>query len=57
MKLSINRDSGFIIGIANVFSFFFAKLLMEHSPKIHLEKHPSTLVLCKEYKSTSKYQV
>ena len=54
MKLSINRDRGFIIEIANVFSlFFFVKLLMEHSPKIHLEKHPSTLVLCKEYKSTS----
>ena len=41
---------------------FFAKILIERTPKNHLEKHPSTqnnplVVLCNEYRSTSKYQV
>ena len=40
----------------------FAKILIERTPKNHLEKHPSTqnnplVVLCNEYRSTSKYQV
>ena len=35
---------------------FFAKILIEHTPKNHLEKHPSTqnnplVVLCNEYSS------
>ena len=34
----MNHDSGFIIGIAMV---FFAKTLIEHTPKSHLKKHPS----------------
>ena len=42
--------------------FFFAKILIERTPKNHLEKHPSTqnnplVVLCNEYWSSSKYQV
>ena len=50
----MNHDSGFMI--------FFAKILIERTPKNHLEKYPSTqnnplVVLCNEYKSTSKYQV
>ena len=54
-----NHDSGFIIGIAHV---IFAKILIERTPKNQLEKHPSTqnnplVVLCNEYRSTSKYQV
>jgi len=54
----MNHDSGFIIGIANVFS----KILIEHTPKTCLRKHPSTknnplAVLCNDYRSTSKYQV
>ena len=36
---NMNHDSGFIIEIAHV---FFAKLLIERTPKNHLEKHPST---------------
>ena len=58
VMLVMNHDSGFIIGIAHV----FVKILIEHTPKNHLEKHPSTqnnplVVLCDEYRSTSKYQV
>ena len=34
----MNHDSGFIIGIAMI---FFAKTLIEHTPKSHLKKHPS----------------
>ena len=54
----MNHDSGFIIGITHV----FAKILIERSPKNHFEKHPPTqnnplVVLCKDYRSTSKYQV
>ena len=42
--------------------FFFAKTLIERTPKNHLGKHPSTqnnslVVICDEYWSTSKYQV
>ena len=33
----MNHDSGFIIGIAMIFS----KTLLEHTPKSHLKKHPS----------------
>ena len=56
----MNHDGGFIIGIAH--DFFFAKTLIERTPENHLEKYPSTknnplMVLCNEYKSTSKYQV
>ena len=54
----MNHDSGFIMGSP----MFFAKILIERTPKNHLEKHPSTQsnsleVLCNEYRSTSKYQV
>ena len=54
----INHDSGFIIGIA----MFFAKILIERSPKNHLEKHLSAqnnplVILFNEYRSASKYQV
>jgi len=53
--LIMNHDSGFIIGIANVFC-------KNPTPKTCLKKHPPTknnplLVLCNEYRSTSKYQV
>ena len=34
----MNHNSGFIIGIAMI---FFAKTLIEHTPKSHLKKHPS----------------
>ena len=34
----MNHDSGFIIGIAMI---FFAKTLIEHTPKSHLKKDPS----------------
>ena len=39
---------------------FFAKLLIEQTPKNHLGKHPSSqnnplVVLCKKYRSTSQY--
>ena len=41
---------------------FFAKILIEHTPKSRLKKHPPTkndslVVLCNDYRSTSKYQV
>ena len=41
---------------------FFAKTLIERTPKYHLRKHPraqnnSLVVICNEYWSTSKYQV
>ena len=41
---------------------FFAKTLIERTPKNHLRKHPSTqnhpqVVICNEYWPTSKYQV
>jgi len=54
----MNHDSGFIIGIANVFS----KPLIERTPKISLRKYPSPqnhplVVLCKGYRSSSQYQV
>jgi len=44
----MNHDSGFIIGIA----MFFAKILIEHTLKTCLKKHPQTknnplVVLCK----------
>ena len=44
------------------FFVFFAKILIERTPKNYLEKHPSTqnsplVVLCNEYRPTSKYQV
>jgi len=44
----MNHDSGFIIGIAHV----FAKILIEHTTKTCLKKHPQTknnllVVLCK----------
>ena len=54
-KLIMNHDSRFIIGIANVFR--------KNPNRIHtLKKHPPTknnplVVLCNEYRSTSKYQV
>ena len=37
---------------------FFAKILIERTPKNHLEKHPSTqnnplVVICNEYRSSS----
>jgi len=35
--LVMNHDSGFIIGIAQV----FAKILIEHTAKTHLINHPS----------------
>ena len=39
LKVSIvNHDSGFIIGITMI---FFAKILIEHTPKSHLKKYPS----------------
>ena len=48
-----------LIGIAHV---FFAKTLIERTPKNYLGKHPPTqnhplVVICNEYWSTSKYQV
>jgi len=44
----MNHDSGFIIGITDI----FAKILIEHTPKTCLKKHPQTknnllMVLCK----------
>jgi len=50
----MNHDSGFIIGIAH---FFFAKTLIQRTPKNHFEKASKTLALCKVYRSPSKYQV
>ena len=49
----MNHDSGFIIGIADVFC---------KNPNRTHTKHPPTknnplVVLCNEYRSTSKYQV
>jgi len=39
VTMIMNHDSGFIIGIADV---FFAKILIEHTPKTCLKKHPPT---------------
>ena len=51
----MNHNSGFTIKIANV---FFAKILIEHTPKTcPPTKNNALVVLCNDYRSTSKDQV